>query len=60
MKTRYETLMKKYFTLSPRSPYYSKDWEHIEVLIDHGTDEIVTRYTSRLNSTYDKEERVKL
>lgn len=60
MKEQYEELTVKYFNLSPRSRYYSKDWERVQVLIDHETKEIVTRYKSRWNSTYDKEERVKL
>ena len=60
MKNRYENLTMRYFNLDKKSPDYSEEWEHVHVFIDHETREVVTRFTSRWNSSYDREERVKL
>ena len=60
MKNRYEELTMKFFNLNKKSPNYSENWGHVQVYIDHETREIVTRYKSRWNSSYDREDRVKL
>lgn len=60
MKNRYENLVTKYFSLDNKSKDYSEEWELVQLYIDHETREIVTHYKSRWNSSYDREERVKL
>ena len=55
-----ELIYRKYFNLSPRSPFYSKDWAYVELMMDLWTGEVITRYSSRISSCYDKETRVKI
>lgn len=51
---------KKFFSTSPRSPFYSKDWEYIETAIDPRTGELIIRLGSRISGCYDKEVREKI
>ena len=55
-----ELIYRKYFNLSPRSPFYSKDWAYVELMINFQTGEVITRYSSRISSCYDKEIREKI
>lgn len=55
-----ELIYRKYFNLSPRSPFYSKDWAYVELMMDLRTGEVITRYSSRISSCYDKETRAKI
>ena len=55
-----ELIYRKYFNLSPRSPFYSKDWAYVELMMDLWTGEVITRYSSRISSCYDKETRAKI
>lgn len=55
-----ELIYRKYFNLSPRSPFYSKDWAYVELMMDLRTGEVITRYSSRVSSCYDREVRVQI
>ena len=55
-----ELICRKYFNLSPRSPFYSKDWAYVELMMDLRTGEVITRYSSRVSSCYDREARVQI
>ena len=55
-----ELIYRKYFNLSPRSPFYSKDWAYVELMMDLRTGEVITRYSSRVRSCYDREVRVQI
>lgn len=55
-----ELIYRKYFNLSPRSPFYSKDWAYVELMMDLRTGEVITRYSSRIHSCYDREIREKI
>ena len=55
-----ELIYRKYFNLSPRSPFYSKDWAYVELMMDLRTGEVITRYSSRVSSCYDRETREKI
>lgn len=50
----------KFFSTSPGSPFYSKDWEHMETAIDSQTGELIVRLISRISGCYDKEVREKI
>lgn len=55
-----ELIYRKYFNLSPRSPFYSKDWAYVELMMDLRTGEVITRYSSRVSGCYDREVRVQI
>ena len=55
-----ELIYRKYFSLSPRSPFYSKDWAYVELMMDLRTGEVITRYSSRVSSCYDREVRIQI
>ena len=55
-----ELIYRKYFNLSPRSQFYSKDWAYVELMMDLRTGEVITRYSSRVSSCYDRETREKI